>query len=562
MRTAPRRPRSPLFLVALAPLLLGACLGDDDETTPTAIDADDGVTSDDPGDDPGDGRGDDDTGEPDNADDVDADADDDGRAGTDPDRPPAVFTPGPCPFEVEIELDVDCGTVTVPASRSVAAGSTTTIDLAVAILRTPHPDPAPDPVVFLAGGPGGTALANHGMWWFDGTDPDDHPILGSRDFILLDQRGVGYSTPSLWCAEDVAEPETPRACHDRLVADGIVLADYSTPENAADVADVRRALGLEQWNLYGSSYGTRLALAVLRDDPSGVRSVTLEGVYPPNVVPAYEEFIPGAMASLDELDRWCREQPGCADVYGDVVELLEAAMDAADAAGADSPLTSQDVFDLTHSALYSHWSAVEIPYALWVAVQGDLDLAAELLSGTESLEGLRRPSPGLRQHIVLQVEPAPDEDSSGAFHSIECREEHPFTDVAAVNAQGEQLLAEGRSPLLVDALLTAALGPIDEPCAFWDSGVAEAWEREPVVSDVPALVLSGALDPITPPAWGDVAAATLSGATVLVVPSLSHSITLEHWCVDDVLRQFLRDPDVAPDTRCLPAIERFPITMP
>src|SRR5206468_1836815 len=125
-------------------------------------------------------------------------------------------------------------------------------------------------------------------------------LRDGRSVIIIDQRGTGRSLPSLACpefsqaqlaalGEDGGAASTAdalvrgaRACHDRLVREGIDLHAYSTTENAADVADLRRALGIHEWNLVGNSYGSRLALTVLRDHPQGVRALGLSGVYPPN----------------------------------------------------------------------------------------------------------------------------------------------------------------------------------------------------------------------------------------------------------------------------------------
>jgi len=179
--------------------------------------------------------------------------------------------------------DIECGYLLVPENRA-KPGNTPTIELAFAIVYAPTEDVQPDPIIYLAGGPGGNAVADVESWL-------EIPYLGDRDLILLDQRGTGYSLPSLNCPEveageeevEAGEDNGTEACRDRLIDEGVDLQAYNSAENAADVADLRVALEYDEWNLYGISYGTRLALTVMRDHPEGVRSVIIDSVYPPEV---------------------------------------------------------------------------------------------------------------------------------------------------------------------------------------------------------------------------------------------------------------------------------------
>ncbi|MFN8420465.1 MAG: alpha/beta fold hydrolase [Anaerolineae bacterium] len=177
--------------------------------------------------------------------------------------------------------NITCGYLIVPEDRSNPSGST--IQLAYAVLSASTESSKSDPVIYLAGGPGGNAVGTIADWV-------EAPYLQDRDFILLDQRGTGYSLPSLNCPESEQEEENAtQTCHDRLISEGINLQAYNSVENAADVADLRLALGYEEWNLFGISYGTRLALTVMRDHPDGVRSVVIDSVYPPEIS-SWEEY--------------------------------------------------------------------------------------------------------------------------------------------------------------------------------------------------------------------------------------------------------------------------------
>jgi pimeloyl-ACP methyl ester carboxylesterase len=162
-----------------------------------------------------------------------------------------------------------------------------TIRLAVGMLKNQSSARQPDPVILLAGGPGEKALASAPSF-----AALLAPMVGERDFIVFDQRGVGLSEPALECPEwlqavydQLDEPdveassqatfEALTACHDRLVREGVNLSNYNTVQNAADVNAIRIALGYDQINLFGGSYGTLLAQAVMRDHPDAVRSAVL-----------------------------------------------------------------------------------------------------------------------------------------------------------------------------------------------------------------------------------------------------------------------------------------------
>ncbi len=438
------------------------------------------------------------------------------------------FEPGPCPFEPEIAVDVDCGWVVVPESRTGLSDAT--IEVAVAILRTPTADPAPDPVVFLHGGPGGVALEEHWAWLSELDRWEDHPILATRDLVLVDQRGTGHSRPSLVCddAEDLSD------CHDRLVAEEITLAAYSTPENAADIAALRLALGYDEWNLLGSSYGTRLAAAVVRDQPEGVRSIVLDGVYPLDVVPAYHEYPANTIAAFAEVFDLCDEQPACTDAYGDLTVLFEEAVTRTDGTrGFDG----YELIDAVFGALYDTDQLVEVPRALALAADGRIEDALDVLEVEGGgFSGGRDPEAGA--------------DAAGKFHAVECREEHAFTDEQVVFEELDRLAGEGIFELLLASLEADVLSGYDL-CRDWDVGQADPFELLPLEAGVPALVLSGRFDPITPPVWGQRVADQLPNATFALLPSVAHAAVLEDACADQLLADFLDDPAGELDVGCV-----------
>ena len=240
------------------------------------------------------------------------------------------FVEADCPmwFAQSRYVQVDCGYVSVLEDRSRPEG--TVIKLAVARLRGSVPSPNPDPVIYLAGGPGGSATESIERFIDDG-----RVIWEERDLILFDQRGIGHSEPRLECAEyrrhraeartlDLDPDEELQqdvdallACKRRLSEQGIRLSTYTPVSTAADVVDLAAAMGYRTFNLYGSSYGTTLALIVMRDFPGSVRSAILDGVLPLQVNHTETEYDRAASA-LDAFFRHCEADSRCAERYSEI----------------------------------------------------------------------------------------------------------------------------------------------------------------------------------------------------------------------------------------------------
>ena len=254
------------------------------------------------------------------------------RAGQQVFRPgvDATFAAAPCPSpnvpgvpQLELGPEFHCGYLTVPENRSVHNGRM--IRIAVARIKARSSYPQPDPIVYLTGGPGGTALATAVLTVQGGLNRD-------RDVIFVDQRGTLHADPLLSCDEvdafqleqtglsplspatGVLDVAATSACRSRLAAAGFDLAAYNTPENSADIADLRAVLGIKQWNVYGVSYGSDLALSLLRDHPQGIRSVVVDSLVPPqdNLM---QRFWPSAAQGYRALFRACAEQPACQAAY-------------------------------------------------------------------------------------------------------------------------------------------------------------------------------------------------------------------------------------------------------
>ena len=217
---------------------------------------------------------------------------------------PGSYQPAACRFALPEDVlegrDIECGYLTVPEDRASPDGRL--IRLAAAVLHPPGGAEHPDPVIYLSGGPGVAALETL-RYHFEAQTRA--VFAAGRDLVLFDQRGIGLSRPALDCPaydelaldlldfELEGEPvdkadisplilKSLQACRDALSRDAD-LTHYNSAASAADVEDLRRALGYELINLWGASYGSRLGLEVLRRHPGHLRSVVLEAVYPPDV---------------------------------------------------------------------------------------------------------------------------------------------------------------------------------------------------------------------------------------------------------------------------------------
>lgn len=453
------------------------------------------------------------------------------------------FDPAPCPCDVPPELQhrVRCGYLSVPENRRTPSGKT--LRLAVAVIRSTSPRPAPDPVVYLEGGPGGGTLANLEEWI-------DTPLLRDRDLILFDQRGSGFSEPDLWCSEvDAAEyallgePISPdrrravltraaQACATRLEMEGVDLSCYNTAAIAADVEDLRRALGYARWNLYGISFGTRLALVTLRNHPQGIRSVVLDSCVPLEVQ-EYEEAPKNAFQAFNQFFQACREDPRCHRAFPDLENTFFRLVERFDA----TPLS------------------LEIP----VSGAEEEDLALMRFSGTDLLgtlfqllydhqvipylplliDRIRRGDYGPLAHIVGErlVGGAGD----GMYFCVECHDEALFNWSSDV-AEALQALPPGRryNPYPYDL----------DICTVWPTGNAPLRESFPVESDLPALVLAGVFDPVTPPEWSRMVARAFPNAFYIEFPSLGHGASTTA-CGGEAVAAFFRNPLRPPAPGCL-----------
>lgn len=451
-------------------------------------------------------------------------------------------------------LNARCGYLTVPEFHGQPGGRT--VRLYATILSSSTQNPRRDPVVFLNGGPGSNSR---------GIIQGFPELLGElflkeRDFVVFDQRGTGYSEPRLGCPEFYEEaiqvsrlglsaPQRARRhvvmalrCRDRLAAEGVNLQAYNTPESAADVADLVRALGYDEYNLYGVSYGTRLALAVMRDHPAGLRSVVLDSTVPTQSNQFAEALDNTAHAFNLLFDRCAADPaanatyPNLRSAYIEAVRRLNASPATVTVAHPDTgqPLdlriTGEVLTGLVYSGLYSLADIPRLPKLISDALAGRYDRVAE------KMQGILEPS---------------DLDAEGMYYSVNCCDDKIGPDTAAAISDGAR-----RHPWIGGMPYTEFhLGDHIVPlCEEWGARKPGPAEFAPVVSNIPTLVLAGEFDPNTPASWGRLAAETLRNSYYFEFQGVGHGVVGSGPCAVQIVRGFLANPLTRPDGCCLDSL--------
>lgn len=441
----------------------------------------------------------------------------------------AQFASAPCPSSVIAGEGVTCGVLIVPENRHKPHSRM--IRLPVAVYHSRARRPAPDPVVFLPGGPGGSALASP-------LSPRENPFLAERDYVLLEPRGARLAQPALECpainrlrgsisaghlrgaTAQAALAEAAAGCRAKLVAEGVDLDGYTSAETAQDLEDLRKALGYAKWNLFGYSYGTRLALTLLREHPQGVRSVLLDSVLPPQV--GFDEHASANLKrALDMVLDGCAVDPACADAYPHLARDFAALLARADR----RPLPPFGVLGSDGREVTVR--GAQVVAALYAALHDPSAIGRIPTVIEDSLDGR---TGGLMSWV--KEDQGPSSFSWGLRLSVWCSEDMPFED--------PRLVEEQTSPAW-------GLAGVDERttstavCRAWNVAAAAPSEHEPVASDVPVLVLAGAFDPDTPPQWGRSLLERMPHARMILFPGESHGAGFNR-CGAAIETAFFHDP--------------------
>jgi pimeloyl-ACP methyl ester carboxylesterase len=445
------------------------------------------------------------------------------------DRPRPAFQEAACDLphlSPEIAPRVRCGTVSVPHDYgNPGRGS---FNLAVVVVRS-VPEPAlSDPVVYINGGPGSPLTAY--------TDYQArHPYAEGRDLVLVDQRGIGRSEPTLCpgatdalLRANIATAGAPSAdaqaqrrsafmaCRDEARARGIDLDDFGTATTVDDFDQVRQALGIARWNVVGESYGTTVAMTLMARYPGTIRSAVLDSLYPPDPLPAWSARVAEARDAFFAL---CEHDAVCAGAYPDIAATYRQALNRLDGAPLTVPVPPR--MQQPGNQILLTASAFEV-------------VVGNLLYYPSNYPGLPR--------LIAQVR---DGDAAGFAAAL-----------AAVLAGAEALnipvhtAVECRDrPHYRDALADDAEAQLHGICSEWS-----ALGPSPVVpagTKVPTLVLAGQLDPNASPTLSRRVAGLIGeSAHWIEFPLVGHDVRQFSPCAATVVAVFIDRPDQLPDASC------------
>ncbi len=439
------------------------------------------------------------------------------------------------------ESDAVCGKLTVWEDRDARSGRT--LDLFYMILPATGPNPEPDPIYVLTGGPGSAATGTAGGWI--GSEHREH-----RTIVMMDQRGTGRSN-GLKCLFDedapvevylgqIFDPDHIADCVEDL-SKHADLTKYTSPFSLDDVEDLRQALGHDQINLWGTSYGTRASLVYLRRHGTHVRSAVLNGSM------SLGQVMPDGMAldaeaALRGVLKDCSEMPDCAaafpTVQADYRAVVEADWESVGVtirdprtdAPVDATMTRAGFAESLRAMMYDPGATRDIPRLLHLAAtDGNYDGFGQFGAA--------------RAHAIGLLA------ATGMYLSVTCAEDIPFA-----NEPGEYEQAAGT--FLGDARARSHF----EACRRWPAGSVDPDFHDAVASEAPVLIINGSHDPVTPPHWGEDAARTLPNALHVTVPHGHHGWgSLENSdCVNRIQAAFLAEPGRHPDVTCLDQVRRRP----
>ena len=447
------------------------------------------------------------------------------------------FTPCALDSAIGGRIEAECARFAVPEDPGRPDGRSLELHLALVPSRSSRPQP--DPVVMLAGGPGQSAIESYPV-----AQAALRPLLIRRHVLLVEQRGTGRSNPLRcplpdWKAADEPTLELARAQALACLAGYRDRADtrfYTTHHYIRDLERVREALGVEQFNLVGGSYGTRVALEYLRRHPHAVRSVVLDSVVPPELALG-QDHARNLEDALEVTARRCAEDAACRARHGDVRATLGELLRRVRAGSRSVTIRHPR----THALLQVPFN--ETALAGVVRLFSYAPQATALLPLLLDEAARNRPEPLLAQAELLYASVS-EQLAHGLELSVGCAE-----DVDLLRTRPED-----RDTLLGNAFVEF----LQAQCAVWPHGTRPADFKQPVVSDKPVLLIAGERDPVTPPRYADAVARTLPNSRVLVARGQGHT-PMGEGCIPRLLRRFIDTLDPrALDTACLDALGDAP----
>lgn len=448
-----------------------------------------------------------------------------------------LYTTAPCIGDYTgAAQKVECGTLSVDETAGKPNGRR--VVMPVAVVRAAHPRDGLPPVIFLHGGPGSGVIASlPGMLR---SAIGQELVAQDQDWIFFDQRGGSLTAPQLNCGDAALNDTGPisdlsarqlAACGLRHAAAGVDLGSYNSAAVARDVQDLRQALHLSRFDLFGVSYGTRVGFAVLTHQPQGVRAAVLDSVWSPDAT--WTEGSPLVVSrAVALIFRLCGEDAACHAAYPDPAALLRKTaqrfLTAPQTSASGQSYTASDLGAFLMDAVYDPDGARSLPRDVAAIAGGDF-------SAIDAQAFTRGYAQG--QHMAFL-----------------CKEEIPF--------ERRDHVADGTAGDPVARLTVASLQRYFDVCPSYAVGPADPIEAKPVHSTVPTLFLAAEIDPGCPPEIAAATAKLFAHSQLATIPNVTHGAFRNSACARRLVRAYLRDPDAAPDLSCLhPEHDKFVFTL-
>ncbi len=418
------------------------------------------------------------------------------------------------------------------------------LQLAVVKFAATNPNPSADAFTVIQGGPGMSSidLFMHKRQAFE-------QIRRHRDVLLIDQRGTGRSHAFMCAIEDpssmdVSPQEAQRMARECLQQFDGNAAFYTTALGVQDLEALRAAAGYPSYTIYGVSYGTRVALEYLRAQPNHVRALLLDGVVAPTVNLAGNEIALRSQQAFDRLVARCESEPTCFAAHGDLRAAFEQAR---------ARLSTQSVLVSLPHPVSGELIKREVGEADLLGAMRLMPYASESLALLPLL--LSQAQQGqfamLAAQAVLVEEQFVDDYAIGMNNSVMCTEDYPYLTEATMQATQADVANTYFGDTMAEMLKAM--------CDVWPRGADYAASRELFSSDVPVLLMSGEVDPITPPSNAEIVANMLSNARHVVVPAHGHGV-FDRGCMIQLVSNFVDQANFENfDASCVEREIAFPL---
>jgi pimeloyl-ACP methyl ester carboxylesterase len=427
-----------------------------------------------------------------------------------------------------------CGTMMRP--ENPADPNSPDIEIRVAVVPALNLNPENDPLVPIAGGPGQGSVE-----FYSSYAGAFEPVRRDRDILLVDQRGTGQSSRMDCPADDEARLFEGNVSLDDTVA---FIAEcleslphdpryFSTSVAVTDLEAIRDALGYSALNLYGVSYGTRVAQHFARRYPDSTRTVVIDGVVPPQIALG-PEIATESQKAVDRILARCIEDAACREHFPDIDVTFAAIV----AELRDAPVEVSVPHPNTGRAEVITFGEAELAGAVRLLAYSPTTIALLPLFVHEAGQGNWVP---LASQYMMTAIAMSDALALGMHNAVMCTEDLPFVDRSTIDFDG----------IAASYMGTFQLDALEAICTNWPAGPIDADFKVPLASDIPFLLLSGEADPITPPRYAELAAVNLTNATHLIGKHQGHG-QLGVGCMSRLIAEFVASADPAAiDTACM-----------